>query len=752
MYRHDQLKRAAAALLCASLIITGAVRPAYAEGGMISPSVDEAYYVTLDYYGTPTEAGVVKSYTMNGAKEITDYGTYDEVSNLTDTTEPEIGNGTTTFRFGDNAPEHFYFEGKTKKLYGELPWSITLSYRLNGVPKKAEELAGQSGVVEITLTAVPNRKAAEYAQNNYMLTAAAIFNQDDILSLEAPDAQIQTIGNLRAAAFLWLPGEEQQYTLRIGTGSFEFDGFTFLMGPLNSGRLSEITDLKKNKEELEDSWNDLNDAADEVLDSLDSMKSSLDLAADGLDSLDRVREDVHRNHSALYGELDGFLGNLSGLSECLAPASGHLDAANTTAGDLRANLSELNDVLMRTRGHLAEAKGTLSSLREDMVLIQDVTGDLDSETHSVRSDIDDLQRITRSGKETSSARIGGTLSQMKQLYQAYAAYMKAQGLEPVDAIGDGAVLYDLDGSGTGGVGTPSDAGLPVRYRLSGTADIAGASYPEGSFQDFAIDKLESLGYDSDEIAYAVALWNYRDDVAGVTRDADRAYSSVDGLLEDLLEVDLSQLADVSYATSLDGEQGFRQAADLTEDLTAAIDRIDRIHTTIDGYLPELQETLDNASRLTASLTGTTSSLSRFLSTVRNIADRNSEAANSGAKKTLEGTSDLLRKSADAMDSTDRMRKAKDSIRTLVDDKWDEYTGEKNNLLKLDADAAPESLTSEKNRGVNSVSVMIRTQEIKISETEKHLSSADDNDHRTAGQRLKQMFRDFWSFLTGWMHR
>lgn len=752
MSRHDQLKRAAAALLSAALVIPCGARTAYAEGGALLPSVDEAYYVTLDYYGAPAEAGIVKSYTMNGAKEITDYGSYDEVLNLTDTTEPEIGNGTTTFRFGENAPAHFYFEGKTKKLYGELPWNITLSYRLNGVPKKAEELAGQRGVVEITLTAVPNRKAAEYAQNNYMLTAATMFNQDDILSLEAPDAQIQTVGNLRAAAFVWLPGEEEQYTLRVGTDSFEFDGFTFLMGPLNSGRLSEITDLRKNKEEIEDSWNDLNDAADEVLDSLDSMKSSLDMAADGLDSLDRVREDVHRNHSALYGDLDAFLGDLSGLSENLAPASGHLDAANTTVGDLRGNLTELNDVLLRTKDHLTEAKGTLTSLKDDMVLIQDVTGDLDSETHHVRNDIDDLQRITRNGKETSTRQIGGTLSQMKQLYQAYAAYMKSQGLEPVDAIGDGAVLYDLEGSGTGGVGTPSNAGLPVRFQVSGAADLAGASYPEGSFQDFAIDKLESLGYDSDEIAYAIALWNYRDDVAGVTRDADRAYSSVDGLLEDLLDVDLSQLADVSYATSMDGEQGFRQAADLAEDLTSAIDRIDRIHTTIDGYLPELQETLDNASRITASLTGTTSSLSRFLSTVRNISDRNSGALNNGAKKTLEGTSDLLRKSADAMDSTDRMRKAKDSIRTLVDDKWDEYTGEKNNLMKLDTDAAPESLTSDRNKGVNSVSVMIRTQEIKVSGAETHLSSADDNDHRTPGQRLKQMFRDFWHFLTGWMHR
>ena len=49
-----------------------------------------------------------------------------------------------------------------------------------------------------------------------------IFNQDDILSLEAPGAQVQLIGNLRAVLFLGLPGEECHYTIRVGSEDFAF--------------------------------------------------------------------------------------------------------------------------------------------------------------------------------------------------------------------------------------------------------------------------------------------------------------------------------------------------------------------------------------------------------------------------------------------------------------------------------------------------------------------------------------------------
>ena len=65
-------------------------------GDGVHATYDEAYYATLDYYGNLAEGSVVKSYTMNGATSLTDYGTYDDVVNLTDSTTPSTSNGKTS--------------------------------------------------------------------------------------------------------------------------------------------------------------------------------------------------------------------------------------------------------------------------------------------------------------------------------------------------------------------------------------------------------------------------------------------------------------------------------------------------------------------------------------------------------------------------------------------------------------------------------------------------------------------------------
>lgn len=165
------------------------------------------------------------------------------------------------------------------------PWTLELHYTLNGVPAKAEDLAGKTGVVEICADAIPNENASEYAKNNYTLEAMALFNQDDILSLEAPGAQVQLIGNLRAVLFLALPGEEQHFTIRVGSDDFSFGGMTFLMVPATLSQLDEIAKLSDRKDELEDDYHKLSDSLDTLLDAFGGMQGSLYATANGLDRL-----------------------------------------------------------------------------------------------------------------------------------------------------------------------------------------------------------------------------------------------------------------------------------------------------------------------------------------------------------------------------------------------------------------------------------------------------------------------------------
>ena len=99
-----------------------------------------------------------------------------------------------------------------------------------------------------------------------MLTAAAAFNDDDIVSLEAPGAEVQLIGNLRTVLFAALPGEEDHFVIRVGSEDFSFSGLIFLAVPASLQQMEKVADLKQAKEKGEDSLDAISDSLDVILD------------------------------------------------------------------------------------------------------------------------------------------------------------------------------------------------------------------------------------------------------------------------------------------------------------------------------------------------------------------------------------------------------------------------------------------------------------------------------------------------------
>lgn len=365
----------------ALLLTLGAAWPARAAQVIddgVRPAYDEAYYATTDYYGNLTNGSVVKSYVLRGAESLTDYGVYDEVVNLSDGTAPVRNNEQITFRFGQDAPAHFYFEGKTKAPFERLPWTLKVNYRLNGVPVKAEELSGKTGLVEINVDAVPNETASEYARYNYILTAAAMFNQDDILSLEAPGAQTQLIGNLRAVLFLAFPGEEQHFSIRVGAEAFSFNGLTFMMVPATLSQLDEVAKLSEKKTDLEDSYHELSDSLDTVLDTFNSMQSNLYETANGLDKLDEARRTISSGKGSVYEALDRAQIDLETLAGALSPVTRHAEDAEAFLTDGRKALNALVDTVMQMDGKLSGLEDSMKELESGMGRMENGLSDIES--------------------------------------------------------------------------------------------------------------------------------------------------------------------------------------------------------------------------------------------------------------------------------------------------------------------------------------------------------------------------------------
>ena len=973
-----QLLRFGSCVLSALLALSSV--PVSAVDNGVSPVYDEAYYAMTDYYGNLTEGSVVKSYLTNGYSTLTDYGQYDEVLNLTDGTVPSSAGGMTTFRFdAGTAPSHFYFEGKTTRPFEALPWTLAVSYKLNGVPTRAEELAGKTGVVEINLDAIPNPDAIEYARNNYTLEAMAIFNQDDILSLEAPGAQVQLIGNLRAVLFIGLPGEECHYTIRVGSEDFSFGGLTFMLVPATLSQLEEIAKLSERKDDLEDNYNKLSGSLDSLLDALYSMTGSLNASASGLDKLNEARGIFSGGKGVLYDGTDALREDLSNLSELLDPVEGQietlsrtisdsksvLNSMSNTSSDLRDELEDLEDALDRLestgdlRDVLSKLSGSLVSLRNALgvtgsTVKKDTTeaidnvqgvgsktieqlkaahsayasdrqtyytlvlkkqgleetqaaslakvaagamaaGSVDAATTALKGQLTKLElayaaAATEDEKAEIEANIIGIkaaiqyLPALEQAYQSKEAMsfqtfcQEVLGQSPADAkqTADLWLLYasgklktdagtttitgellqndpeEGSGSDSGSVsdsgsnsgsespsGGGSDAGSNTNAgnnsgNITGSGSSSSGSSSSGnsnsgsgstgssdnnSQNNASGDSNDTTGDGSTPSAPAEGGENGtngnegetgntgagsvttgdnnattteggetgadggKGETGGSTAATPGESESVGGAAIDLIAGGLDsatkQIKDLQSGlyTTMDNiakptgrviddlaalcarlselTSLLNKAEDLTSALSGASGELrsilkdaEELQDLLDEYEPTLQETLKTVSSLSVSANKTIRDTQKLVTDTEALLKAAGTPLDAGTKQSLEALASVLRGAARTMSTAGEIKDAKTSICEIIEDTWDEYTGDVNNLLLMDATAEAVSLTDSRNPAPQSIQVLIRTQEITEPEEDEEEAAAASAEKTTFWGRIAQMFKDLWAAVTG----
>ena len=109
---------------------------------------------------------------------------------------------------------------------------------------------------------------------------------------------------------------------------------------------------------------------------------------------------------------------------------------------------------------------------------------------------------------------------------------------------------------------------------------------------------------------------------------------------------------------------------------------------------------------------------------------------------------MLRGATHTMSTAGEIKDAKTSICEIIEDTWDEYTGDVNNLLLMDATAEAVSLTDSRNPAPQSIQVLIRTQEITEPEEDEEEAAAASAEKTTFWGRIAQMFKDLWAAVTG----
>lgn len=897
------------ALGLAVLMTAASLAPAAAapiDSG-VTPTYDEAYYATLDYYGNLLEGSVVKSYALNGADRLTDYGVYDEIVNLTDGTPATLGDGTAAFQFSQS-PSHFYFEGKTKKPFQDLPWTITLRYTLNGVPARAEDLAGKTGVVEIFLDIVPNEGASDYARYNYTLEAMALFNEDDILSLEAPGAQVQLVGNLRTVLFLTLPGEEQHFSIRVGSDDFSFGGMTVLMVPATLAQLEEIAKLSQRKDDLEEDYRNLSGSLDALLDAMSDMQDGLNASASGLDQLNAARGTISKGKGTIYSDAGALRGDLSNIAGLLEPVEQRTMALSQTITNSKAVLGGMTDTVVSLRTQLDDLEKALTGLERGAGDVRQVIrglADMKSSLRSLQRALGDSHVGGGNSGDRNTPKLKDQVEKTKQVGSAYnesndvefmAKMLQLQGQSPeqiagikslvgltqqqAEAMGvasewqaaQGAkaqtdAMYQAKGSlsfqqfcgtlpgvddktakqmsdlwtvyNSGPEGTraaQSDAGMEAEAGAEAEA-VEPEAVETGTVETEAAEtgsaEAEAAESETEEPETGTEIKTEKSQSAPGTAGAvlSAAVHPGAGLLSAALAgsglyVDeftagsLSEAGEAPSPAADDGKQTVGGAAvdlivdgldnalnqannkinaiqnelnstidgitrptgrvvgeladlcddvddlvdliDSAEDLSAALRQsseklrgilgdVDALRNLLNEYEPTLQEGVANVGTLSTSAAAALRDLETLLADTEVLMKTSGSQLDDGTRQALQGLAATLRQTAKAMAATSDVRDAKATINTIIEDTWNEYTGDVNNILLMDAEAQAVSLTDSRNPAPSSVQILIRTQEIKAEEPDEEAEEVAAKAETTFWGRVAQMFKDFWRAITGIFH-
>lgn len=770
--RITAVRRLVAAVLTGVLCM-GLTVPALAEEN-IQPACDETYYATLDYYGVLTDSSVVKTYRTYGNPVLTDYGKYDTVTNLTDSRAPKIENGKVTFDFAGDIPDKFYFEGKTAQPYQDFPWKLDLSYRLNGVPTQAEKLAGKSGVVEIVLKATPNDKAAEYSRNNLVLTAVSAFNGDDILSLEAPGAQVQLLGNLYCVMYAVLPGEERECIIRVGTEDFSYGGMAFLAVPATLDQLSQIGELREAEEQIETSYRTIADSMDTILASLEGMGGSLNATANGLDQLNAGRAVISQGKDRAYTDLDTALVAADSMAAAMKPAAGHLKDAQDAMNEAIRILNEMDDEVTSMRGTLNGTRQTLSKLKtqisgKDAGSIQTLTQNLTADMKTLQDMSSQFQSMGSQLDQVATAEDGKTIlvngmtlaqikDSMEQLQTDLAAYQALpdpmkQAMTDKEFV---ALLFAYQNKPQLKEFFASRDELVEAY-LNENAPLHGAAVAAEQQAAPQVGALMAQAADPAVSAQLAQLERLQNMLVQYNMTLDQLkstaqeYSALLALLTPLCE-DLASLTDALSKNGgvLTTTGNLANSADNALWLTEqSLDRLEELNDLMNDYQPKAQKALKEAQTLTESASTGFTALVDAARTGENLMKQSGPLLDAGTEQSLNGLSTALRSASTGLNQTANIRRALNDIDAVLTDQWNGVAGEERNLLQMDPNAPAQSITDPRNEGTSSIQYVMRTQEIKASQETANDAGTDTKaDTGTFWSRIKRMFSDFWFGITG----
>ena len=701
-------KRQMMAAVLAAVVTAGNAPLSY--GAPAAVETDETMYVNLDVYGKAQKVNVVKSCSLNGVTDFTDYGNYLAVENMSTQDEPQLGEGEVVWKLSPDRRERFYYKCTLDQEQTALPWNFDVSYKLNGVPTDGEKLAGASGLVEIHIKAEPNEQADLYYRNNMLLLVAVPVDMSKCFSVEAEGSQTQNMGELTAVVFTALPGEEGDYTVRIGSDSFETTGVIMAMTPGTVEDLEHIKDLKEAKDTWQDAGDELYDSLEQMAQSIEDMRGGVDQMQSGLNAAENARQKWSSSKDAILAGNDRSLESLRAMSGQLETLVPHLQTAKEEAeivhksmGDSVGTLGEMQEPLGKLYTRLRNIKSSTASMGEQLPDLRDDLGYL-IETNA------SFQVQTTEALEA----LGQLIGELEE-YDDEALEIEVPEIEIPEDQGE-EELEEPEASEPEGSEKPEESEEQEKPEGSEEPEAPDASEPEKD-ENLEINEPENENTGSQTISRAVVpkAQIEKREVPFVASSG----SQLQQLMQMLRKIDKDSRKFTQTAGNLmeDISDSAQYSADLVDNMDFLIEDLTALHDSLDTYYPDLQSALDDMSALTERTTEALNSTTDTLTLVQNTLKASSDEMDVAAKDSLMASMELLNKSLNVLDSTAGIRRAGRTMKDVIDSQLDKFDTE-NRFLFMDPDAEKVSFTSSKNPEPRTLQVVLRTDEISL-ENEEH---------------------------------
>lgn len=298
---------------------------------------------------------------LSGAETVTDSTTLTNIKNVLGSESPAVDGTNVTFKAEG---EDVCYQGEAS---GELPFTISLKYYLDGVQMKPDEIAGKSGRVRIEVNCESTLKKTvetdgEEKEMNVPFSVIGMMTLDEDCTGLASDAKISSQAGTTTIMAVMLPGLAESleiensdkikgsFYVEMNTESFELGKCTFIgmTGIIDENDLSGIDDIEtlltaideinsastslyKGAKRLRNGASTLNDGINEYI-------SGVTTASDGMSQIVSGAAQLDEGTGQLSSGMNTFAESIDKIVEKVDEAKAKLEELQDPSSDVDARI------------------------------------------------------------------------------------------------------------------------------------------------------------------------------------------------------------------------------------------------------------------------------------------------------------------------------------------------------------------------------------------------------------------------------